>query len=257
MRRFSAYTLAAIALCGAVMSVPHIAVANDAKDAQRLVESARITFENFLEDKQIGDNLRNLVRRAKAVMIHPQVLRGAFLFGASGGNGVLVARSPETGKWGGPAFYTFGEASFGLQAGGDASEMVLVALTDRGLHALLSDSAKLGGNIGVAAGPVGYGGEAATANLSADIVSYTRNKGLYAGVSVEGAVVAPRDAVNAAFYGKEVTPMEILIKQSVANPSSAPLVTAVAHVANGRPSARLSPSGVNDRLAWEAALLKR
>ncbi len=106
------------------------ASADDAQDARQLVEKARLTFESFQADPQMGPNLRALVRRAKGVMIYPQALRGAFLFGASGGSGVFLTRQQGSDTWAGPAFYSFGEASFGLQAGGEASELVLGALTD-------------------------------------------------------------------------------------------------------------------------------
>jgi lipid-binding SYLF domain-containing protein len=177
------------------------AVAEDAQEGRQLVEQARLTFESFIADPNLGENLRVLVNKARGVLIYPQVLRGAFIIGVSGGSGVLLVRDLASGKWGGPAFYTIGEASFGLQAGGDASEVVLVALTDRGVSALLATSAKLGANASVALGPVGVGLTGATANLSVDIVSYSRNQGLYAGVSLEGAVVAVRGALNRAYYG--------------------------------------------------------
>jgi len=138
-----------------------------------------------------------------------------------------------SGQWGGPAFYTLGEASFGLQAGGDASEVVLVALSERGVSALLSTSAKLGANVSIALGPVGAGLEGATANLSADIVSYSRNQGLYAGLSLDGAVVAVREGLNTAYYGKPVTPTQILIRREVSTPQAAGLIGAVAKVAGG------------------------
>ena len=173
------------------------AAADDAQDAQRLVERARLTFESFIADKNMGNGLQALVKKAKGVLIYPQVLRGAFVLGISGGSGVMLARD-QGGQWAGPAFYTMGEASFGLQAGGQASEVVLVALTDRGVTALLSTSTKLGADVGIAVGPVGAGAEAATANLSADIVSYSRAKGLYAGVSLEGAIVATRPEASQA-----------------------------------------------------------
>jgi len=114
-----------------------------------------------------------------------------------------------------------------LQAGGDASEVVLVALTERGKTALLATSAKLGADVGIAVGPVGAGAEAATANLSADIISFSRAKGLYAGVSLEGAVVATRGSLNKAYYGKEVSPTDILVKRTVSNKKAAGLVSAV------------------------------
>ncbi len=211
----------------ALVAAPRPAVADDAQDAKQLVEKARLTFEAFVADKDLGPPLKSLLKRAKGVLIYPQVLRGAFIFGASGGSGTFLVHDAQAGAWGGPAFYTIGEASFGLQIGGDASEVVLVALTDRGVASLLSTSTKLGGNVGITAGPIGAGAEAATANLSVDIISYSRSKGIYAGVSLDGAVVATRGALNAAYYGKEVTPTEILIQRAVTNPHAASLIHAV------------------------------
>jgi SH3 domain-containing YSC84-like protein 1 len=219
------------------------ASADDAQDARQLVERARLTFESFQADPQMGPDLRTLVYRAKGVMFYPQVLRGAFLFGASGGNGVFLTRHEESDTWAGPAFYSFGEASVGLQAGGEASEVVLVALTDRGVAALLSTSGKLGANVSVAVGPVGVGAEAATANLSADLVSYSRNKGLYAGVSLEGAIVSPRDALARAYYGREVAPSQILVQREVTNPHAAGLIAALAKATGGSASAQRAAVG--------------
>ncbi|MCX5734359.1 MAG: lipid-binding SYLF domain-containing protein [candidate division NC10 bacterium] len=210
-----------------LVTVPRPAVADDAQDAQQLVEKARLTFEAFVADKDMGPSVKALLKRAKGVLIYPQVLRAAFIFGASGGSGTFLVHDAKAGAWGGPAFYTIGEASFGLQVGGDASEVVLVALSDRGVASLLSTSTKLGGNVGIAAGPIGVGAEAATANLSADVISYSRSKGVYAGVSLDGAVVATRGALNAAYYGKEATPTEILIQRAVTNPHAASLIQAV------------------------------
>jgi lipid-binding SYLF domain-containing protein len=201
--------------------------ADDQSDAQQLVDKARVTLEAFVGDKEMGPALKALLQRAKGVLIYPQVLRGAFIFGVSGGSGTLLAQDAQTKKWGGPTFYTIGETSFGLQAGGDASEVVLVALTERGITSLLSTSAKLGADVGVALGPVGAGAEAATANVSADIVSYSRAKGLYAGMSVEGAVVATRGSLNKAYYGQEVSPTDILIRRTVSNPEAAGLIEAL------------------------------
>ena len=145
--------------------------------------------------------------------------------GVSGGSGVFLARGEKT--WYGPAFYTIGGASFGLQIGGQASEVVLVAMSERGVMSLLSTSAKLGADAGIAVGPIGIGAAAATANLSADIISFSRAKGLYGGVSLDGAVVAVRDGLNDAYYGKRVRPTDILIRHDVANPQSEGLIQAV------------------------------
>ncbi len=204
-----------------------------AMEAKQLVERSRLTLEGFAADQQIGADFRALMKRAKGLVVAPQVLRGAFIFGVSGGSGVFLSRDEKGERWNGPAFYTIGEVSFGLQAGGEASEVVLLAMTDRGVAALLSDSVKLGGQVGVAAGPVGLGAAAATANLSADILSYSRSKGLYGGVSVDGAVVAKRDSLNRAYYGKDATPADILVRRAVTNPESTPLVEAVAKLGGG------------------------
>lgn len=133
---------------------------------------------------------------------------------------------------GGPAFYTIGEVSFGLQIGGQASEIILVALSDRGVSALLAPSGKLGANTSIAVGPVGAGASAATQNLSADIISFGRAKGAFAGISVDGAIVGVRGSLNEAYYGKkEITPTDILIKRTVHNPQSKGLIDAVSKVA--------------------------
>ena len=223
--------LLVLVMAATTLISPEPAMADDAQDARHLVDKARLTFESFMADKDLGPSVRSLVKRAKGVLIYPQVLKGAFLVGVSGGSGVLLAHDAKARKWSGPAFYTIGEASFGLQAGGQASEVILVALTDRGVTALLATSAKLGADVGVALGPVGAGAEAATANLSADIISYSRAKGLYGGISLEGAVVAVRDALNKAYYGKEVTPTAILVRHEATNPQAAGLIGAVSKAA--------------------------
>lgn len=205
-------------------------VADDARDAQQVVDRAKMTLDSFVADKELGAPLRALLKRARAVLIYPQVLRGAFVVGASGGTGTLLVQDPPGSGWSNPAFYTIGELSFGLQIGGDAQEIVLVVLSERGITSLLSRSAKLGAGSSIAAGPIGFGAEAATQNLSADIISYARGKGLYAGISVEGAIVEPRDSLNAAYYGRPLSPTDILIRKAAANRHAAPLIHAVATV---------------------------
>jgi len=202
------------------------AVADDREGATQLVEKARFVMENFMNDPLMGP-LRDLIKDAKGVLIVPQMLKGAFVFGAMGGSGVLLVRDEKTGEWTGPAFYTIAGASFGFQIGGEASEVVLLAMTDRGVQSLLANSFKLGADVGLALGPVGAGASAATANLSADILSFSRSKGLYGGISLEGAVVATRGDWNAAYYGKEVTPTDIFVRHEVTNPQANALIDAV------------------------------
>jgi lipid-binding SYLF domain-containing protein len=225
--RLGGVVLSSLILVTTLFGVIQPAMADSAKDAQQLVEKARIAFEAFVADKDMGSPLKALLKKGRGALIYPQVLRGAFVFGLSGGSGVFLAYDTKAMKWGGPAFYTIGEVSFGLQAGGDASEVVLVALTERGMTSLLATSGKLGADASIALGPVGAGAEAATANLSADIMSYSRSKGLYAGISVEGAVVATRGSLNKAYYGKDVSTTDILIRRTVSNAQAASLLSAV------------------------------
>jgi lipid-binding SYLF domain-containing protein len=201
-------------------------VADDATEAQNLVEKARMSFNSFETAKEMG-GFRDLIKKAKGVFIAPSVLKGAFIVGASGGSGVFLARDTKTNKWSGPAFYTIGEASFGLQIGASASEVVLLAMTDRGVTSFLSDNFKLGAAGAIAVGPVGVGAAAATANLSADILSFSRAKGLFGGISVDGAVVGVRGGLNEAYYGKKVTATDILVKHDVQNKGAAGLIKAV------------------------------
>lgn len=223
----------AIFLAVLVMAFPaDRASADDKQEAIQLVEKARITFDNFLADKNM-EPFHDLVKQASGVLISPQVLKGAFILGASGGSGVLVRRD-KSGHWVGPAFYTVGGVSFGLQIGGTASEVVLLVMTERGISSLLSSSLKLGADVGVAAGPVGIGASAATANISADILSFSISKGLYGGLSLDGSVVAIREDWNHAYYGKEASATDILIRQEVTNPQANRLIEKVAKAAEKR-----------------------
>jgi SH3 domain-containing YSC84-like protein 1 len=228
LTRWTAVTAATALLLGAAP-----ARADDAQDARQLVEKSKLTVETFQADPNMG-SLRDLAKKAKGMLILPQMLRGAFIVGASGGSGVLVARDAKSGQWRGPAFHTLGGASFGFQAGADAAEVIILAMTERGVTKLLSPQVKLGADISVAAGPVGAGAAAATAGLSADLVSYSVAKGLYGGFSVDGAVVGVRTALNQAYFGKAVTPADILIKGSVKNPHATALLGQVAKLAGGR-----------------------
>jgi len=200
--------------------------ADDRQDAYQLVDKAKFALDSFMSDKNM-EAFHDLVRRAKGMLITPQLLKGAFIIGASGGTGVFVARDEKTGQWMGPSFHTIGGASFGLQIGGQASEVILAAMTQRGVTTLLSNSIKLGADAGLAAGPVGAGVQASSANLSADILSFARSKGLYGGISLDGAVVDVREGLNEAYYGKKVTPTDIFIRHAASNPHSAGLIQAV------------------------------
>lgn len=202
-------------------------LAGSAAEQEALVEKARITFESFVADPDLSW-FRNNVKMAKGILIYPQIIKGAFFIGGSGGSGVLLVRDEKTGKWSQPAFYTVGSGSFGLQFGGQALETVLMIMTPKGIQALYSSSFNLGGDLAVAAGPVGVRTEGSTPmNFSADFISFARSKGAFIGFSLEGAVIATRDKWNEAYYGKPVSPTDIIVKGSVNNSQSAKLRAAV------------------------------
>jgi len=226
------------------------AYANDKQEATQLVEKARLTLDSFMKDDYMGA-FRDLLKKAEGVFIAPQVLKGAFVVGASGGNGVLLVRDKKTGHWSAPGFYTIGEASFGLQIGGQASEMILLLMTDRGVTTLLSNSLKLGADAGVAAGPIGMGVSAATANISADVLSFSRSKGLYGGIALDGAVIAVRKALNDAYYGKTVTPSDIFVLHAVRNPQAERLIEDVSKSAGQKAAAtEILPQAKSGDVYW-------
>ena len=228
MRRLS---LAAFFLSAALLfTLATPASADDKQEATQFVEKAQMTLQSFMTDSSMGA-FRDLIREARGVLVIPQLLKGAFVIGASGGSGVLLVRDGKADRWFGPGFYTVGGASFGFQIGGQASEVVLLAMTERGVTSMMANSFKLGADAGVAAGPVGVGIAASTANLSADILTFSRSKGLYGGISLDGAVVATRGGLNEAYYGKEVTPTDIFVRREVTNPQAKGLISEVTKLA--------------------------
>lgn len=189
-------------------------------DQKQLVDNARHTLESFMEDPHLTW-FQDHVKDAKALLIVPQLLKGAFIFGAEGGSGVLIVKDKDSNDWSEPAFYIVGGVSFGFQWGGQASEVIFMARTDGAVEKLYSSSFKLGGDASIAAGPYGAGVEGSTsANLNADFLSFSRSKGAFAGISFEGAVIYVSDDSNTSYYGKEVRPSDILVKKSVSNPHS-------------------------------------
>ena len=190
----------------------------DATAQQQIVDKAQLTLEAFASDGQLKDAFKQLSKEARALLIIPQFMRGAFIFGGAGGSGVLIARDERTGKWGDPVFYNVGSASFGAQIGADVSEMVLVVRTKKGLEEFFTNDFKLGANAGMATGPVGAG--MAAQGITADIVSYARQKGAFAGMAIDGAFVSVSNEANQAYYGKPVRPTDIIVKKDIGNPKS-------------------------------------
>lgn len=195
--------------------------ANAQSDQQKLVNSADTTLNNFMRDPDMTWLQQN-IGRAKAVLISPEIVKAGFIFGGSGGRAVLIAH--EGGKWRGPAFYTMSTASVGFQAGVSVSEMVTLVMTEKGMNSLLAASFKVGGDASIAAGPVGAG---AKSDIPADLVAFTRAKGIYGGLNLDGTLINLTDDWNAAYYGKKVTPVDILIKGTATSKGAANILADV------------------------------
>jgi SH3 domain-containing YSC84-like protein 1 len=223
-------------VCGmfcTALAIPALVLAQSASEEDILVEKVRFTLESFLADPDM-QWFRDHMKEARGMLIVPQFIKGAFFVGGSGGSGVLVARDEKTNEWSYPAFFTLGGASFGLQFGGQASEVVLLVMTQKGIDSLMSTTLKLGADASVAVGPIGRGVEGSTApNLSADLLSFSKAKGLFAGISLEGAVVAARDALNTSYYKAPTKTIDILVRRSVSNPQADPLLAVVKKATKG------------------------
>ena len=188
-------------------------------EEQGIVDKSLVTFRNFMADKEMEWFQKNL-KDTKALLIVPNLLKAGFILGGSGGSGVLVARDEKTGDWSQPAFYMIASVTFGLQIGGESAEVIMMIRTQKALDALFTTDFKLGGDASVAAGPVGVGTKA---NVTADVVSFAKSKGLFAGLNLEGSVIKVSDNSNQAYYGKAVSPVDIIVKNAASNPGSASL----------------------------------
>ena len=204
---------AALAIC-ALAAQPAAAAAAKAKD---LVIDSQQALESMSTDKNIGKYVKKYLKKAKGVLIVPQMIKGAFMIGGEGGSGVMLVRG-KGGTWSYPAFYTMGAVSFGLQIGGSASQVILLLMTDKGVDAIVDgNKIKLGADLGVAVGPVGGGAEAGVTLSSADVLVYSVSKGAYLGISLEGSVIEPRESLNKEYYGAEVGSKAIVIDRKYSN----------------------------------------
>jgi lipid-binding SYLF domain-containing protein len=218
LQRFAAAAFVALA-SAAFLAAP----AQAQSEQQKLVNESSTTLSNFLRDPDMTW-LQNNIGRARAVLIAPQIAKAGFIFGGSGGRAVLLARDQASGKWAGPA-------SVGFQAGVSVSENVTLVMTEKALNSLMSSSVKAGGDASVAAGPVGAG---AKSDIVADLVTFSRAKGVYGGLNLDGTVIAISNDWNKAYFGKEVLPPDILIRMSVHNKQADPLLAQVTKASKGK-----------------------
>jgi SH3 domain-containing YSC84-like protein 1 len=201
------------------------ATAAFAADEEKEEDRVKNAGEVLKEILNIPDDIpQDLLDKAECVVIMPNVLKAAFGVGGSYGRGVMICRSGPhfKGKWGAPALYALEGASIGFQLGGQATDFVLLVMNPKGAESLLYSKVKLGADASAAAGPKGRTAEGATdIVMQAEILSYSRNKGLFAGVSLEGSTLRSDGSANEKLYGQKLTAKEIIREHKVAIPPSA------------------------------------
>jgi SH3 domain-containing YSC84-like protein 1 len=189
-------------------------------EPEQLMDNAAATAKTMYADPNYA-SLLNLTNRSRGVLIVPSMLRAGFIWGARTGNGVLMTRDPNGGGWSQPAFYTLGGVNFGLQAGVQDQELIIVIMTERGLNAVINRSATLGADASVAAGELGKGWNAATGvGLNADMYAFAKSAGLYAGISLDGSWIEQRESWNKQIYGEAATAEGILKDRTFTAPQT-------------------------------------
>jgi lipid-binding SYLF domain-containing protein len=215
----------------AILIVSMVASASDTKEKQKQEDRLQNSGAVMSEILNVPDDIpQDLLDKAKCIVVIPSVIKAAFIFGGSYGRGAMICRSGETlsGGWSAPAMMVLEGGSFGFQIGGQATDFVLLVMNEHGANSLLHSKVKLGGDVSAAAGPVGRTAEANTdAYLRSEILTYSRARGLFAGVSLEGASLRADHKGNDALYGRNITASEIVLGPSPETPPSAQRLVAL------------------------------
>ena len=209
------------ALVAILIACTAVCVCAQKKENDRVSSAGRVMSDVL----RIPDNIpSDLLQKAECVIVLPSVLKLAFGIGGSYGRGVMVCRGGDefTGPWGAPSMIALEGGSFGLQLGGQATDFVLLVMNRRGAQGILSSKVKLGADASAAAGPKGRDAAAETdVTMRAEILTYSRSRGLFAGVSLEGSTLRPDNEANKKLYKKELHARDIVLHQAVRPPSSA------------------------------------
>jgi lipid-binding SYLF domain-containing protein len=217
-------------VAAALVGLPMLFNASPVRADDQTKEEDRLNNAGLVakEIMDIPDNIpQSLIDHAECVVVIPSVLKFAIGIGGSYGRGAMTCRSGDDfqGPWGAPTMIALEGGSFGLQLGGQATDFVLLVMNDGGASAILSSKVKLGGDASAAAGPVGRDAEAATdASLRAEVLTYSRARGLFAGISLEGSTLRPDNDANERIYGKKINAKEIVLHGAVPVPASAKLL---------------------------------
>ncbi len=191
-------------------------------EQQALVDRSTLAIQELLNDTSANSDARQLMRNARAVMICPRVFKAGFILGGQGGGCVMAGRL-QTG-WTDPAFYGFGSGSIGLQIGIQDAEVLMIVRTEKGVRALLDSQFKIGADAGISFVTLGAGVQGATtAAFRADIVAYSKSRGLYAGISLDGGLLGARTEWNQAYYGQPLAAQQIVLEGQGNNPGADPL----------------------------------
>jgi lipid-binding SYLF domain-containing protein len=193
----------------------------ETKEEDRIKDAGKVMTEIL----NVPDDVpQDLLDKAECVVVFPSVLKAAFIVGGSYGRGVMTCRTGSNfnGPWGAPSMMALEGGSFGLQIGGEATDYVLLVMNDRGANGILSSKVKLGGDASVAAGPVGRSASAETdASMRAEILSYSRARGAFAGVSLEGSTIRPDNDANERIYGQKMSARDIVLRHEMSPPPAA------------------------------------
>lgn len=212
-------------LLALILTTALVAPVHAQSKEQDRVESAGTVVKEIMD---IPDDIpQNVIDKADCVVVLPSVLKAAFIVGASYGRGVMTCRTGDNmrGPWGAPSMMALEGGSFGLQLGGQATDFVLLLMSERSASSILSSKVKIGGDASAAAGPVGRNASAETdVTFRAEILTYSRARGLFAGISLAGSTLRPDNSANQALYGKKIPAKDIVLKGAVPPPPSAQLL---------------------------------
>ncbi|HUL35683.1 MAG TPA: lipid-binding SYLF domain-containing protein [Candidatus Eisenbacteria bacterium] len=208
----------------AMLALAPLAAARPKPDDQKEIDRMQNSGTVIQEILDIPDDIpQDVLDKARCVVVLPSVLKAAFIAGGSYGRGVMVCRTGKdfTGPWGAPAMYALEGGSFGLQIGGEATDFVILVMNNRGVDSLLHSKVKLGGDASIAAGPVGRTASADTdAYMRSEMLSYSRARGVFAGISLEGSTLRPDEDANHQVYGNGATATEIIKESKYAAPGA-------------------------------------
>ena len=233
LKRWTVVMIGVLALAPAIFASDHEGAK---KEEDRIANSSAVMGEIL----NVPDNIpRDLLDKARCVVVIPSVLKAAFVVGGDYGRGTMLCRTGKdsSGPWGAPAMYALEGGSIGFQIGGEATDFVLLIMNDRGANSLLHSKVKLGGDASIAAGPVGRTAAADTdAYMRSEILSYSRARGVFAGVSLEGSTLRPDNKADRALYGRSVTAAQIIKESEVHAPRIASHL--IARLENASPRLR-------------------